>query len=182
MPKMVKAESISIKDDPKTIDRANWQNVCIAADNEAIHRDWRCALYRLHRARKIDNDQREAGDLYAKLIRDWRALWVDPMGQIVMYRANNDRHEKRCAATKDVEDVMAYVAAEGMREESEFETKRARMLSKKYKEAKGVAGVAANIVEDLLIYDIWPVGWRGQKEISHALTRLYYFFNTGNKR
>jgi hypothetical protein len=56
------------------------------------------------------------------------------------------------------------------------------MLSKKYKEAKGVAGVAANIVEDLLIYDIWPVGWRGQKEISHALTRLYYFFNTGNKR
>jgi hypothetical protein len=179
---MVKAESISIKDDPKSIDRANWQNVSLAADNEAIHRDWRCALYRLHRMGKIDNDQREAGDLYAKLIRDYRGLWVDPMGQIEMYRTTDKAYEKRCEATKDVEDVMGMVIAEGRREESEFETKRAQRLSKRYKEAKGVAGVASNVVEDLLMYDIWPVGWRGQKEIGYALTRLYYFFNTGNKR
>jgi hypothetical protein len=180
MLKMAKTESISVKDDPKTIDRANWQNVSLAADNEAIHRDWRCALYRLHRMRKIDNDQREAGDLYAKLIRDYRALWVDPMGQIVMYRTTDKAHDKRCDATKDVEDVMGHVSAS--REESEFESKRAIRLGKRYKEARGAAGVAANIVEDLLIYDIWPIGWRGQREISHALTRLYYFFNTGNKR
>jgi hypothetical protein len=182
MLKMAKTESISIKDDPKTIDRANWQNVSLAADNEAIHRDWRCALYRLHRKGKIDNDQREAGDLYAKLIRDYRALWVDPMGQIEMYRTTDKAYERRCDATKDVEYVMGQVAAHGMKEESEFETKRAQRLSKKYKEARGVAGAAANVVEDLLMYDIWPVGWRGQKEISHALTRLYYFFTTGTKR
>jgi hypothetical protein len=182
MLKMAKAESISVKDDPKTIDRANWQNVSLAADNEAIHRDWRCALYRLHRTRKIDNDQREAGDLYAKLIRDYRALWADPMGRVEMYRTTDKAYDKRCEHTKDVEHVAGMIVADAMREESEFETRRAQRLSKRYKEARGVAGPAANIVEDLLIYDIWPVGWRGQREIGHALTRLYYFFNTGNKR
>jgi hypothetical protein len=171
----------TITDDPKSIDRANWQNISLAADNEAIHRDWRCALYRLHRIGKIDNDQREAGDLYAKLIRDYRGLWVDPMGQIEMYRTTDKAYDKRCDATKDVEYVMGMVVAEG-REESEFETKRAQRLGKRYKEAKGVAGLASNIVEDLLMYDIWPVGWRGQKEIGYALTRLYYFFTTGTKR
>jgi hypothetical protein len=183
MLKMAKAESISVKDDPKTIDRANWQNVSLAVDNEAIHRDWRCALYRLHRTRKIDNDQREAGDLYAKLIRDYRALWVDPVGKIEMYRTNEQLSwEQRTPAIVDVTWALGMVAGDVRREESEFETKRAQRLSKRYKEARAVAGQAANIVEDLLIYDIWPVGWRGQREISHALTRLFHFFSTGTKR
>jgi hypothetical protein len=183
MLKMAKAESISIKDDPRTIDRANWQNVSLAADNEAIHRDWRCALYRLHRTGKIDNDQREAGDLYAKLIRDYRALWVDPMGQIELYRTNEQLSwEQRAPAIRDASWALGMVAGEAIREESEFETKRAKSLSKKYKEARALAGPAANIVEDLLMHDIWPVGFAGRREICNALTRLYHFFATGTKR
>jgi hypothetical protein len=135
----------------------------------------------LHRTGKINNDQREAGDKYATLIRDYRKQWVDPMGLIVMYRTTDKAHERRCEATADVEGVMGHVVADGMAEESEFEIRRAQRLSKRYKEARGVAGPAANLVEDLLIYGIWPVGWRGHREICHALTRLFHFFSTGNK-
>jgi hypothetical protein len=186
MLKMAKAESISIKDDPRTIDRANWQNVSLAADNEAIHRDWRCALYRLHRTGKIDNDQREAGDKYATLIRDYRKQWVDPIGEIEIYRRTEnlyvpDRVEGNRAVVQDVERALGWVAGAPL-DESEFEVKRAQRLSKRYREARGVAGPAANILEDMLIHDIWPVGQRGHREICHALTRLYHFFATGNKR
>lgn len=181
MLKMAKAAP-TVKDDPKTIDRVNWQHIREAADNEAIHEDWRCALYRLHRSKRINNDQREAGDLYAKLIRDFRKLWIDPMGLVEAHRPDNYSWQNRTPAIADVTWALGMVAGEAIKEESEFETKRAQRISKKYKEARAIAGAAANVLEDLLINDIWPVGELGQREIGHALTRLYYFFTTGTKR
>lgn len=183
MLKMAKSEAVSIKDDPKLLDRANWQNIRVAVDNEAIHPDWRTALYRLHRTGRIDNDQREAGDRYAKLIRDYRALWVDPMGHIELYRTDDRLSwEKRTPAISDATWALGMVAGEALKDESELETKRAQRLSKRYKEARAIAGPVANILEDLLVSDIWPVCNKGHREIGHALTRLSHFFTTGTKR
>jgi hypothetical protein len=183
MLRMAKSEAVSIKDDPKLLDRANWQNVRIAVDNEAIHPDWRCALYRLHRTGRIDNDQREAGDRYASLIRDYRKLWIDPMGHIEAYRRDEDfTAANRSPAIVDVTWALGMVAGEAVKEESEFETKRAQRISKKYKEARAIAAPAANILEDLLVNDIWPVCNKGHREIGFALTRLSHFFTTGNKK
>lgn len=182
MLKMAKTAEPTIKDDPKTIDRANWQNIALAAENEAIHPDWRCALYRLHRTGRITNDQREAGDRYATLIRDYRKLWFDPMGSIEVLRFSDSHEDARGPRTRDVEWQMGMVQADAMRHESEFEIKRAKRLSDKYKEARAVVGLVANVLEDLLINDIWPTSFRVHKEISHALTRLSHFFMTGTKR
>ena len=183
MLKMAKSEEATIKDDPKLLERPVWQRMKIAADHEACHSDWSSAFYRLHRTGKIDNDQREAGDKYASLIRDYRKLWVDPVGQIEVYRRDDDfSAANRSPAIADVTWALGMVAGEAVKEESEFETKRAQRISKKYKEARAIAAPVANILEDLLVNDIWPVCHNGHREISHALTRLSHFFATGTKR
>ena len=65
---------------------------------------------------------------------------------------------------------------------SEFEERRIVRLTKRYKQAKEVAGPAWSILEDMLLDEVWPVGERGHKAISEALTRLSQFFCTGTKR
>jgi hypothetical protein len=181
--KLVAKSQLNIKSDPRPMDRVNWQDVSKAVDNEAVHRDWKCALYRLHRIGRINNDQREAGDKFLGLIREYRKLWVDKMGQIELYRDGKDeRIEHRSAKTRDVEMVMGHVVADGLAEESEFEIKRAQRIGKRYKEARDIAGPARRILEDLLVEDIWPVGELGHREIGYALTRLSHFFATGTKR
>jgi hypothetical protein len=180
--KLVAKSEPRITADPRGLDRDNWQNVRIAVDHEAAHRDWRCALYRLHRIGRINNDQREAGDKYLKLIMDFRDLWKDRMGSIEVYRPKYDHYEKRSPQTKDVETALAHVVADGLAEESEFEIKRAQRIGKRYKEAATIAGPAKRILEDLLIEDVWPVGELGHREIGYALTRLSHFFTTGTKR
>jgi hypothetical protein len=179
----------TIKSDPRAMERVNWQNVAQAVDHEAAHRDWRCALYRLHRIGRINNDQREAGDKYLSLVRDFRDLWTDRMGKIEVYRGfgrTDDREdrepEKRSRATRDVEFAMGHVVADDIAEESEFTIKRAKKIGKRYKEAREIAGPAKRILEDLLVEDIWPAGELAHREIGHALTRLSHFFNTGTKR
>jgi hypothetical protein len=104
------------------------------------------------------------------------------MGQIEVYRPDERSYETSCNATRDVERLLGVVASEALREESEFETKRAQRLSKRYKEARAIAAPVANILEDLLVNDVWPVCSKGHREISHALTRLSHFFTTGTKR
>jgi hypothetical protein len=178
MLKMAKGEA-SIKDDPKVLDRANWQDIRVLVDNEAIHPDWRTALYRLHRTGKINNDQREAGDKYTTLIRDYRKLWTDPMSRFMVY----DKYENNSDQVRSlVQFGLGHVAGDAIDPETEFETKRAKRIGARYKEAAAMAGPARSILEDLLIDDIWPIGERGQREIGHALTRLSHFFNTGTKR
>jgi hypothetical protein len=192
-----KQDALDIKANPRSKDRVTWHRIQDLVDTEACHRDWNIALYRLHRIGRIDNDQREAGDKYAALIRDKRKLWHDPMGQIEMYRGpshpsapggfiTSDREnmepDKRSRATRDVEYVMGHVVADSLVEESEFELKRAGRINKRYKEAKAVAGQANSVLEDLLIDEIWPTSERCHVEISHALTRLSHFFNTGTNR
>jgi hypothetical protein len=179
----------SLNDDPKSKDRVTWQHVRRLVEEEACHPDWACALYRLHRTGRINNDQREAGDRYARLIRDFRELWRDRMGSIEVYRGagrTDDREdkepEKRNKATRDVEIAMGHVLADDLGPESEFGIKRAERIAKRYKEAREICSPAKVVVEDLLIDDIWPVGERGQMEIGYALTRLSHFFNTGTKR
>jgi hypothetical protein len=185
-----KQDALDIRADPKTKDRVTWHRIQDLVDVEACHRDWNIALYRLHRIGRIDNDQREAGDKYAALIRDRRKLWQDPMGKIEVHRGfgrTDDREdrepEKRSRATRDVEFAMGHVVADGLAVESEFEIKRAERINKRYKEAKAVAAQANSVLEDLLIDEIWPTSQRCHVEIGHALTRLSHFFNTGkNKR
>jgi hypothetical protein len=178
-----------IRDDPKPMDRLVWQRIRGLVEREACHSDWACALYSLHRMGRINNDQREAGDLYARLIKDFRKLWEDKMGSIEVYRGasrTDDREdrepEKRSRATRDVEFAMGHVVADGLVEESEFEIKRAQRIGKRYKEAREIASPAKTILEDLLMDDIWPIGEKGQREIGFALTRLSHFFATGTKR
>jgi hypothetical protein len=183
MLRMAKAAEVSLHVDPKPMERVTWQRLKVVVEHEACHRDWGCALYTLHRTGRIGNDEREAGDKYASLIRDHRKLWCDRMGSIVVYRAPGFEHlEKSSALTADVERLMGSVIADARQEESEFETKRAYRICQRYKEARAVAGAANSILEDMLIDEIWPVGERGHTQIKFALERLSVFFNTGTKR
>lgn len=160
-----------ISNDPKPMDRVTWQRVRGLVELEAVHRDWGCALYAMHRLGRIDNDQRDAGDRYTILIRDWRKLWRDPMSNFVV---DDD-------AAKLVQFGLGHVAAAG-EPSSEFETKRAERIGRRYKEARAIAGKVNPVLEDLLIDEVWPVGERGHLEIANALVRLSYFFNTGTKQ
>jgi hypothetical protein len=178
-----KQDALDIKDNPRAKDRVTWHRIQDLVDVEACHRDWNIALYRLHRIGRIDNDQREAGDKYAALIRDRRKLWAEPMGKIEVYRSPGlDHLEKRSPLTADVEFAMGHVAADAGMEESEFEIKRAERINRRYKEAKQVAGRANSVLEDLLIDEIWPTGESCHKAISDALIRLSHFFNTGKNK
>jgi hypothetical protein len=178
-----------ILDDPRPKDRVTWQRIRVAVEHEACHRDWGCALYTLHRSGRINNEQREAGDKYGMLVRDFRKLWDDPMGKIEVYRGfgrTDDREErepeKRSRATRDVEIALGHVVADSLVEESEFTTRRAKRLGERYQEAREIAGQARSVLEAMLLDDVWPVCERGHVEIGHALTRLSHFFSTGTKR
>jgi hypothetical protein len=73
--KLVTAEEpIALDDDPRPADRARWQRLRLAVEAELIHRDWGCKLYQLHREKRIDNDEREAGDEYYRVIENHRRL------------------------------------------------------------------------------------------------------------
>jgi hypothetical protein len=181
--KTVARKEATIKDDPVFLERTVWQRTSEAATHEALHRDWGCKFYALHRAGRINNDQREAGDRYITLILDTRKLWRDRMGDIEVYRASDrDDLERRSKLTRDVEFAMGHVVADDLKEESEFEIKRAKRLNKRYKEARSLVGRINNVLEDLLIEDIWPAGEMEHLEIRNALTRLSHFFRTGTNR
>jgi hypothetical protein len=175
--KLVAEKAEDIRADPKTKDRVSWHRIQDLVDVEACHRDWNIALYRLHRIGRINNDQREAGDRYAALVRDRRKLWHDPMLRFGV----DDKHSSPLEVKKVVEFGLGHVAADSSSTESEFETKRAERISKRYREAAAIAGPARGILEDMLIDETWPVGERGHTAIGHALTRLSHFFNTGTK-
>jgi hypothetical protein len=183
MLKMAKTEEAQLTDDPKPKDRLVWGRLRLALEAEVVHRDWGCALYRLHRTGRINNDQREAGDKYGSLVRDHRKLWRDRMGDIEVYRSPGyDSLERRSRATSDVEWALGMVAADGLAPESEFEIRRAKRIGTRYKEAAAVAGAARGVLEELLVDEIWPAGEIAHREINYALTRLVHFFNTGTKR
>jgi len=174
---------VSIQSDPKPLDRATWHRVKGLVELEAIHRDWGTALYALHRLGRIDNDQRDAGDRYRTLILDYRKLWRDPIGQIEIYREPRyESLEKRSPLTAIVEFGLGHVVADAMAEESEFETRRAKRIGARYKEARIIAGSVNSVLEAMLIDDVWPVGEEGHINIAHALTRLSHFFSTGTSR
>lgn len=180
--KLVAKTQANIKSDPRWLERDNWQEIRVAVDHEAAHRDWRCALYRLHRIGRIDNDQREAGDKYLRLIRDFRALWCDPIGFAIDVPNQERVYDVRCEETKSTVHALGLAQAESTGDVSEFEDIRAKRISKRYGEARTLASPATAILEDLLVNDIWPTGERQHKAISEALTRLSHFFSTGTKR
>src|SRR5512139_337655 len=171
------ARKLDIKDDPKPKDRATWQRLRLLVEEEACHPDWGCALYRLHRTGRIDNDQREAGDRYASLIRDHRALWRDSMLDFVV----DDFGAAKADLNRLVQFGLGHVLADDQTE-SDFETKRAKRIGVRYREARAVAGPINSKLEDMLMDEVWPVGEREHKEIAFALTRLFHFFSTGTKR
>ncbi len=104
------------------------------------------------------------------------------MGSIEAFRhPKHDCLEERSSSTGGVERLMGLVVAESLKEESEFEIARAKRIGRRYKEAASIAGPARNILEALLVDEIWPVGEKGHIAIKHALERLSYFFNTGTK-
>jgi hypothetical protein len=176
------AEKAEINTDPRPKDRAAWQRLRIAVEDEVCHRDWGCALYRLHRLGRINNDQREAGDKYTTLIRDHRKLWHDPIGFSIDTVGQERDYDVRCAETQPVVHALGLATAEGMRDESEFELTRAKRISRRYREARSLVGGINGVLEDMLIDEIWPVGEKGHREIVFALERLVHFFNTGTKR
>src|SRR4029078_6132879 len=150
--KMANKPEPDIQDDPKPLDRVNWQRFRIAADHEAIHRDWGCVLYTIHRGGRITNDEREAGDRYAALVLDYRKIWKDHMGSIEVYRDTKyECLENRSPLTTDVEHSMGLVLADALAEDSACEVCRAKRIGRRYKEAASIAGSARNILEDLLI-------------------------------
>jgi hypothetical protein len=73
--KLVEAEeTIALDDDPRPTDRARWQRIRLAVEAELIDPAWGCKLYQLHREKRIDNDEREAGDEYYRVIENHRRL------------------------------------------------------------------------------------------------------------
>lgn len=65
--------------DPRPQDRAMWNSLRLVLESELCHPAWRCALYRLHREGRIDNDEREAGDRYWQVIEEHRnQQQIDP--------------------------------------------------------------------------------------------------------
>jgi hypothetical protein len=180
--KIVARKAATIKDDPVFLERTVWQRTSEAAAHEALHRDWGCKFYSLHRSGRINNDQREAGDRYIALILDFRKLWRDPIGFSIDTPNQVRDYDVRCAETRPVEHAMGLAMAESMREESEFEDKRAKRISKRYREARALVGRINSVLEDLLMEDIWPSGEKWEREISDALIRLAYFFNTGKNK
>jgi hypothetical protein len=80
-----------LDEDPRPMDRARWQRARLAVEAELIDRAWGCKLYQLHREKRIDNDEREAGDQYQRVIENHRRLQAtdpeeDPAGQELAYR------------------------------------------------------------------------------------------------
>jgi hypothetical protein len=183
-----------LTNDPKPMDRATWQRMRVVVEHEACHRDWGCALYILHRTGKINNDQREAGDRYATLARDYKKMIAEPIMELEGFAAygdqigeaqtgrNNMVLNRGTGEVKSLPQAMSEIIAENKREPSEFEDRRERRLTRRYKEAGEVIGPIRRALEDMLLDEIWPVGERSHLAISHALTRLGVFFNTGTKR
>jgi hypothetical protein len=80
-----------LNEDPRPLDRAKWQRLRLAVEAELIDRAWGCKLYQLHREKRIDNDEREAGDEYQRVIENHRRLQAtdpeeDPAGQELAYK------------------------------------------------------------------------------------------------
>jgi hypothetical protein len=185
MLKMAKVAELGLTDDPKPKDRAMWQRLRLIVEEEACHRDWGCALYRLHRTGRIDNDQREAGDRFAKIALDYKKVVHEPITDVLGIDTGQfgglsiHRQTGNIGPTRD---MIASAWAENLRGQTELETKRDERSTRLYKEASAIAGPALSILESLVLDDVWPVGERGQREISHGLTRLSLFFSTGTKR
>lgn len=70
--KLVAKPALDLQDDPRPKDRALWNGLRLLIESELAHPAWRCALYRLHREGRIDNDEREAGDRYWRVVDDYR--------------------------------------------------------------------------------------------------------------
>jgi hypothetical protein len=182
MLRMAKTE-VSLHVDPKPMERVTWQRLKVVVEHEACHRDWGCALYTLHRTGRIDNEQREAGDRYASLITDYRKLWRDPIGFSIDVPNQERDYDIRCKETQLTEQALGLALAESIRDDlSDFETKRAKRISLRYKDAMGIAGPINRVLEELLIDEVWPAGELEHRAVSHALTRLSHFFSTGTKR
>jgi hypothetical protein len=173
-----------IMDDPRPKDRAMWNRLRVVVEHEASHRDWGCALYTLHRTGRISNDQREAGDKFVKIATDYKRLIKEPITDVLGLSGqfgglSIHQQTKHIGSTRD---MIASAWADNLRDSTELETRRDERTTRRYKEVAAIAGSALSILESLVLDDIWPVGDRGHIEISHALTRLSHFFNTGTKR
>lgn len=69
----------TLRDDPRVRDPVAWNRLKLMVMDEACDRAWGCSLYRMHRNGLIDNEQREAGDKYHKIIADYiNTQQVDP--------------------------------------------------------------------------------------------------------
>jgi hypothetical protein len=187
--KLVSKAEPSLNNDPKPMDRATWQRMRVVVEHEACHRDWGCALYRLHRIGRIDNEQREAGDKFAAIAYDYKKLIHEPITDVLGVSDGVaaggwavNLEAKSGPRTGPTRELIAHAWAESLKDSTELENKRDERTTKRYKEAAVVAGPALSILESLVLDDVWPVGERGQREISHALTRLSHFFSTGTKR
>ena len=67
-----KSEALELDDNPRTIrDLGIWNTFAKMVEDEAIDRAWRVPLYRLHRTKWIDSDQRQAGDQYYAAYQDF---------------------------------------------------------------------------------------------------------------
>jgi hypothetical protein len=184
MKAVAKKESVELDDDPRPRDRAVWNRLRDLVYEEACHRDWGCALYRLHRTGQINNDQREAGDRFAMLAFDYKKLIHEPLTDILGLHGDFGglaihKQTKNIGPTGH---LIASAWAENLREQTELEARRDERTTRRYKEAAAVAGRGLSILEALLLDEVYPEGERQKQEISYALTRLAHFFSTGTKR
>ena len=61
---------IALRDDPRVKDPVMWNRLRIMVEQEACDRAWGCKLYILHRIGFLTTEQREAGDIYQKIVMD----------------------------------------------------------------------------------------------------------------
>lgn len=180
---VAKKAELELNTDPRPMDRVIFNRLKLMVEHEACHPAWGCALYRLHRLGRIDNDQREAGDKFAMLASDYKKVIHEPLTDVLGVTNHGEiSMHRQTGSLGKTQDLIASAWAENLREKSELEQRRDERTTRRYKEAASVAGSALSVLEALLLEDVWPVGERGQLAISHALTRLAHFFTSGTKR
>lgn len=74
--KIVGNAALALDDDPRPKDRAMWNRLKLVVEAELCDRAWGCKLYQMHREGLIDNAEREAGDKYQIICRDFER-WQD---------------------------------------------------------------------------------------------------------
>src|SRR5512143_435050 len=113
---VAKKAELELADDPRPKDRAVFNRLKLMVEHEACHPAWGCALYRLCRLGRINNDQREAGDKFAAIARDYKRLVHEPLTDVLGLPDGGSSIDAVTRYVGRTRDMIALAWAENRRE------------------------------------------------------------------